>query len=257
MDEEHYSFYKCSEMLYDLLAKEENGKLSIAAVAKFLGMTTDSLHRAIQCGKVPFAFSRGNYEVFRRGIGGYGTYRLFFSNSYCFDMLVCFGENQEAEIMNDEFRIKGFDRNLCCRRVQFEIGYRNTGNRNTGNHNTGDCNTGYRNTGDRNTGLFNKTNYSNGVFCTIEPKICMFNIQTDLTLSEFYNSNYYRAINSSDFTLTQWDSERNELIVYTYEEACEKWWNNMNDENKEIIKSLPNFDIDIFCEITGIDKREI
>lgn len=85
----------------------------------------------------------------------------------------------------------------------------------------------------------------------------MFNIQTDLTLSEFYSSNYYRAINSSNFALTQWDSERNELIVYTYEETCEKWWNNMNKENKEIIKSLPNFDIDIFCEITGIDKREI
>ena len=31
-----------------------------------------------------------------------------------------------------------------------------------------------------------------------------------------------------------------------------KWWNNLTDEEKDIIKSIPNFDPDKFFEITGI-----
>ena len=116
-----------------------------------------------------------------------------------------------------------------------------------------------------NSGVFNKTNNSNGVFCNIEPKICLFNIQTDWTLKEFYNSKYYEAIMSSDFPLTEWkfDDNPNEngvdgkLIVNTYEEACRRWWQNMSARNKEIIKSIPNFDIDVFCDITGIAKKDV
>jgi hypothetical protein len=113
--------------------------------------------------------------------------------------------------------------------------------------------------------LFNKTNGSNGVFCNKEPKICIFNIQTDWTLKEFYQSKYYEAICSSDFPLTEWKFKEKtpengvdgELIVNTYEEACQRWWDGMLAENKEIIKSMPNFDIDVFCDITGIDKQKV
>ena len=31
------------------------------------------------------------------------------------------------------------------------------------------------------------------------------------------------------------------------------WWNNLCEEDKETIKSLPNFDSKIFKKITGID----
>lgn len=138
-------------------------------------------------------------------------------------------------------------------------------NGNLGLFNSGDRNSGYRNSGYRNSGIFNKTNGSNGVFCNKEPKICIFNIQTDWTLKEFYNSKYYNAILSSDFPLTEWecnsDSPENgvdgKLIVNTYEEACRRWWKGMNQYNKDIIKSIPNFDIDVFCDITGIDKKEV
>ena len=79
-------------------------------------------------------------------------------------------------------------------------GYGNTGNRNTGNRNTGDSNTGNRNTGNRNTGYGNtgdsntgnrNTGYGNatnncaGFFCIEEPKVVCFDVQTDLTKSEF------------------------------------------------------------------------
>ena len=139
-------------------------------------------------------------------------------------------------------------------------GYRNSGYLNSGYLNSGDLNSGYRN-----SGIFNKTNGSNGVFCNKEPKICIFNIQTDWTLKEFYNSKYWDAICSSDFPLTEWknkeDAPKNgvdgELVVNTYEEACRRWWDGMSDKNKKIIKEIPNFDIDVFCDITGIDKDKV
>ena len=133
------------------------------------------------------------------------------------------------------------------------------------NWNSGLFNSGYMNSGDRNSGTFNKTNGSNGVFCNKEPKICIFNIQTDWTLTEFYQSKYFDAIISSDFPLTEWVNDVNpgengvdgKLKVNTYEEACCRWWDGMSDKNKKIIKEIPNFDIDVFCDITGIDKSEV
>ena len=144
-------------------------------------------------------------------------------------------------------------------------GYRNSGYRNSGDLNSGDLNSGYLNSGDLNSGVFNKTNNSNGVFCNKEPKICIFNVQTDWTLKEFYNSKYYDAICSSDFPLTEWKAKENapengvdgELIVNTYEDACRRWWDGMSDKNKAIIKDIPNFDIDVFCDITGIDRSKV
>ena len=142
----------------------------------------------------------------------------------------------------------------------FNSGYRNSGDRNSGDLNSGDLNSG-----DRNSGVFNKTNGSNGVFCNIEPKICIFNIPTDWTLKEFYMSKYYSAIISSDFPLTEWKPKETpgengvdgELVVNTYEDACRRWWDGMTNSNKEVIKSIPNFNIDVFCDITGIDRDKV
>ena len=144
-------------------------------------------------------------------------------------------------------------------------GYRNSGYRNSGERNSGYRNSGDRNSGERNSGVFNKTNGSNGVFCNKEPKICIFNIQTDWTLIEFYQSKYWDAICSSDFPLTEWKNKADagengvdgELVVNTYEDACRRWWDGMSADNKAIIKSMPNFDIDVFCDITGIDPKNV
>ena len=146
-------------------------------------------------------------------------------------------------------------------------GNRNSGNRNSGDDNSGYGNSGYGNSGDgnsgnRNSGIFNKTNCSNGVFCNQEPTICIFNVQTNVTLSEFYKSKYWSAITSSYFPLTEWIEEPNsptggKLITRTYQEACRMWWDGMSDKNKAIIKNMPNFDIDVFCDITGIDRSEV
>lgn len=79
------------------------------------------------------------------------------------------------------------------------------------------------------------------------------------------NSKYYDAICSSDFSLTEWEWNKEstengvdgKLIVNSYETACQRWWEGMSEENKEIIKSIPHFDVDVFCDITGIDKKKV
>jgi hypothetical protein len=133
-------------------------------------------------------------------------------------------------------------------------GDNNTGHYNTGDRNTGNFNTGDWNTGDRNTGDFNICNYSSGFFCTKEPKVRLFNQELDMTISEFKNSKYYVALLSSPFTLTE--EIDGKLVKYTYEEACAEWWKKMSEEKKKIVKSIPNFDAEIFEEITGIKEEK-
>jgi len=90
-----------------------------------------------------------------------------------------------------------------------------------------------------------------------------------MTMREFLDSRYYRAITSSDFKLTEWipyteeEMEKDEskkliggyLKTYTYKEACKNWWNGMSSKNKAIICSMPNFDANVFKEITGIEVK--
>jgi hypothetical protein len=144
----------------------------------------------------------------------------------------------------------------------YNSGYRNSGYYNSGNYNSGDFNSG-----GFNSGLFNSCNFSSGIFCSIEPKINIFNMPTNMTMREFLNSKYYNAIISSDFNLTEWipyteeETEKDEskkliggyLKTYTYQEACKNWWNGLSRKNKAIICSMPNFDANVFKEITGIE----
>ena len=160
----------------------------------------------------------------------------------------------------------------------FNTGNRNTGNWNTGDWNTGDRNTGYgntgygntgnRNTGNRNTGYGNTIDGSNGVFCTKpDMNIRIFNQPSNMSLRDFYRSQYYDALCSAPFLLTEWipytDEEKEadkekELIggylkEYTMKEAWANWWEKMSEEAKKIVQEIPNFDAKIFKEITGIE----
>ena len=153
----------------------------------------------------------------------------------------------------------------------FNTGSINSGNDNSGNLNSGDTNSGHGNSGhgnigDFNSGDWNKCNGSGGVFCTEDPTIKIFDKDTNMTLSEFRKSKYNRALRSVKLELTKWieytEEEKKEddkkrliggyLKEYSYKEACANWWDELTEENKEIIKSIPNFDADKFKEITGI-----
>ena len=148
-------------------------------------------------------------------------------------------------------------------------GLENTGNRNTGSRNTGDCNTGSRNTGNWNTGDWNTVDFSNGVFCTKEDTIKIFDKESNMTLREWRESRARRIIAwNMETTVWIYESSMTEqekaqypsykttggyLKVFTYSEAWKNLWNSITDEEKQEIINIPNFDKNKFKEITGIE----
>lgn len=175
------------------------------------------------------------------------------------------------EITGDELdRLKGYiNGNVgLFNRGSYNNGNLNSGHYNTGHYNTGNCNTGDYNIGNDNSGFFNKCDGSNGIFCNKEDdNIRIFNKPSGMSLEEFIDSEYYEALISAPFVLNEWvyyskeekvqDKEK-ELIggylkKHEYKEACQNWWNKLTDENKKIIQEIPNFDKEVFFDITGID----
>lgn len=137
-----------------------------------------------------------------------------------------------------------------CNSGDINSGDRNSGYWNTGDSNSGDSNSGNWNSGYCNSGDFNSCNYSSGFFCNQPQKVKIFNIDTNYTYEEFYDSVWWQALTSCSFNLTYMDND--ELKTRTYKEACAAWWEGMTDENKEIIKTIPNFSWEVFTDITGI-----
>lgn len=46
------------------------------------------------------------------------------------------------------------------------------------------------------------------------------------------------------------------LKVYKYKEAWLKAWNSATEEDKQLLYALPNFDAEVFKEISGIDVND-
>nr|DAQ03602.1 MAG TPA: hypothetical protein [Caudoviricetes sp.] len=147
----------------------------------------------------------------------------------------------------------------------------NAGNRNAGNWNAGNGNTGNENTGNWNTGDWNSTDFSTGCFNTKEEKIRLFNKRSKWTYRDWRCSSARDLMCDCPHTKTVWinekymtDSEKEEnstwkrtggylKTIEVTNEDKQKWWDNLDDEEQEEIKSLPNFDKEIFKEITGIE----
>ena len=147
-------------------------------------------------------------------------------------------------------------------------GYGNSGDRNSGDMNSGDWNSGYMNSGDWNSGIANKCNFSNGVFCNEDDmNIRIFNKPSGMSLKDFYRSRYWEAMCGAEFNLTEWvyytdeekaaDPEKERkggyLKVNSYKEAWAKWWDDLSEEDRKIIQEIPNFDPEVFKDITGIE----
>ena len=140
---------------------------------------------------------------------------------------------------------------------------------NTGKDCTGLCNTGNSNTGDWNTGDWNTGNWNTGCFNTKEQKIMLFNKPSDMTCNDWLRSDARYLLNQIPKDVVEWVYEKDmtdeEKEAYpTYEttggylkvldesECGQLWWNSLSDDKKKIIEEIPNFDVEIFEQCTGI-----
>lgn len=169
-----------------------------------------------------------------------------------------------------------------CNSGTYNSGYHNSGNYNTGDYNTGNCNNGdYNsgchnsgdyNSGNYNSGDYNSGNYNSGICNTNSPKVRMFNHETEFDFNDKSIVRFNEILldcpqsyEYSDFISKNKMSEE-EIMEHPECETIggyiktiiveadkQKWWNeDVSDDDKEFIKSLPYFDADIFYECVGV-----
>jgi len=142
-------------------------------------------------------------------------------------------------------------------------GYGNSGYRNSGDENSGDGNSGYRNSGDGNSGdrnsgngnsgNINSCNFQTGFFNSRkENKIRLFNNYIKISREEalevtgikiclkFKLSRYRRKING-----------KKKIFLMSYKKSWNNFIADLTKEEIKEIKKIPNFDVDVFYEITG------
>jgi len=124
--------------------------------------------------------------------------------------------------------------------------------------NSGNYNSGYRNSGDWNSGFFNSD----------EPTIRMFNKDTEFKREEIKIPSWCYIdltvwVSPDIATQREKKEHKKEIETYggflktlDYKEAWEIAYNKTNDEEKKKLFNLPNYDCNVFEEITGIDTRK-
>jgi len=144
----------------------------------------------------------------------------------------------------------------------------NSGNRNSGDRNSGNRNSGYWNSGYWNSGYWNSGNRNSGYCNSDTPKVRIFNKETDAKMDdiEFPDFFYFDLAQFVSYD-TATDEERKEhkkeietcggfLRTLDYKEAWRRSWDNADDEDRRKVLSLPNWDNEVFKEISGIDVEK-
>ena len=143
----------------------------------------------------------------------------------------------------------------------------NSGNRNSGNWNSGDWNSGDCNSGNWNSGNWNSGNCNSGFFNTNEPFVIMFNKDTKLKKYEIdipLFCHFDLTVWVSHDTATEEEKEEHNEEIKTcggflktldYKEAWRLAWNKASKEEHLEMLKLPNWDNEVFKEISGIDAE--
>ena len=104
---------------------------------------------------------------------------------------------------------------------------------------------------------------------TKEPTIMMFNKPTDWTYRNWIDSDAHHLLDCIQKNVVEWifesdmsDEEKVDNPTYkctggylkmlNTSECCQRWWMNLSMNEKCVIQNMPNFDAEIFKEITGI-----
>ena len=152
-------------------------------------------------------------------------------------------------------------------------GTANEGYYNSGDLNIGDFNSGFGNIGNRNIGYFNVGNDNYGIFNTSPRKMTIFNKETDLTFKELKDERVFEVLVKLSPTIVKWNYFENMTELekskipqakttggylkenIEYKRDIKNVWDSLDNSDKQLVLNLPNFDADIFFEITGIDVR--
>ena len=133
----------------------------------------------------------------------------------------------------------------------------NSGNRNSGDWNSGDWNSGNWNSGDCNSGFFNSD----------EPCVRMFNKMTDKKIGDIKIPSWCYinlTVWVSYDTATKEEIQEHKAEFETcggfmktidYKDAWRIAWNKASIEERKKLFDLPNWDNQVFKEITGIDAE--
>ena len=161
------------------------------------------------------------------------------------------------------------DRNIGDSNVgDGNLGRNNNGHSNIGNYNFGSSNIGYCNVGSFNTGSWNLGDYNSGFFNIGNSLTTAFNKPISITTREYFNLPGMQSLilhfSNNEWTHEQ-DMSRGERIMnpgykttggyvkaLEFGDACRKMWLRMNLGPKKNVLMLPNFDPDIFKQITSI-----
>ena len=154
-----------------------------------------------------------------------------------------------------------------CNSGSKNSGSRNSGSFNSGSCNSGNCNSGSRNSGSYNSGSWNSGSWNSGYFNTNTPTVRMFNGDT------LYHAEDIDFPSFLYFDLTVWvshdtatEEEKREhkkeietcggfLKTLEYKEAFRLAWDKASKEEHKKLLTLPNWDNEIFKEISGIDAE--
>jgi hypothetical protein len=140
-------------------------------------------------------------------------------------------------------------------------GHSNSGHSNSGHSNSGDSNSGHSNSGDsnsgnRNSGSFNSTTPVSANFFN---KPCLFSVWDNVKKPNFiYNVNPCSWVSWSAMTDDEKRANENAFVTegylknISYKEAWAEAYKEATEEDIKLLKALPNWDADVFEEITGI-----
>ena len=148
---------------------------------------------------------------------------------------------------------------------------------NSVNRNTGYCNSGYYNSGYYNSGSYNTGNYNSGYWNSCNRETGFFNSKETETIRVFNKtcllSDWEKAVkpefiyNVNPNVWVEYDEMNDEekqqhlkafvsegyLKTITYKEAWKNAYEKATKEDIKLLKALPNFDANVFLEITGIE----
>jgi hypothetical protein len=152
-------------------------------------------------------------------------------------------------------------------------GGRNSGNWNSGNWNSGHWNSGYwnsgnNNSGNNNSGAWNSGHWNSGYLNLDTPNIRIFGKETSISRNEIVFPLFFY------FELTTWvsdkdmsDKEKEAFPSYVatggylktreYKQAFIESYEKATLEDRALVEKLPNFDADIFFQISGIRIGEM